>query len=117
MGLKKMYETLGSDWDTVIGRFGGNEGLLLKFVKKFQNDSTYGSLCEAVEKIDYEQILLYAHTLKGVALNLGFDRLGNDAAAVVKDVREQNYDAIPGDFAALKEEHGKVIQSLSQLEQ
>ena len=117
MKLKEMYEKLDSNWEEVVGRFAGNEKLLSKFTKKFQTDLSYDNLCEAVEKQDYEQILLHSHTLKGVALNLGFDCLGKEAAKVVKDVREERYGDITADFSRTKEEHEKVIQLLSQLDE
>lgn len=117
MKLKEMYDQLESNWEEVVGRFAGNEKLLLKFTKKFQTDLSYSNLCDAVEKEDHDQILLHAHTLKGVALNLGFDCLGKEAAKVVKDVREEKYGDIPADFLRTKEEHEKVIQLLSQLDE
>lgn len=116
MELKEMYRELGSDWDAVIGRFAGNEGLLRKFVNKFKDDVTYDSLVKVVDTHDYEQILLHSHTLKGVALNLGFDNLGKAAAKIVTNVREKNFEDIPDNFEILKCEHEMVLKLLSQVE-
>lgn len=116
MELKEMYRDLGSDWDAVIGRFAGNEGLLRKFVNKFRDDVTYDNLNQVVYTHDYDQILLHAHTLKGVALNLGFDNLGKAAAKIVTNVREERFDDIPDNFETLKREHEMVLKLLSQVE-
>ena len=37
--------------------------------------SSFDELCEAVDRSDWERAFRAAHTLKGVAQNLGFDRL------------------------------------------
>ena len=111
-----MYRELGSDWDAVIGRFAGNEGLLRKFVNKFRDDVTYHNLNQVAYTHDYDQILLHAHTLKGVALNLGFDNLGKAAAKIVTNVREERFDDIPDNFETLKREHEMVLKLLSQVE-
>ena len=57
-------------------------------------DPTYFSLVEAVEKKDYSLIEREAHTLKGVAANLGLDSLRYASDGLVQAVRRKEYDEI-----------------------
>ena len=64
MILKELAEILNIDLATTVARFGNNEMLFVRFIKKFPNDKTYSALCEAVENKDYKAIETSAHTLQ-----------------------------------------------------
>lgn len=73
MKIKNVYEELGQEnYSAVKDRFCGNENLLEKFVVKFLKDPTYKNLEGSVNEGDRQGIEMNAHTLKGVAGNLGF---------------------------------------------
>ena len=61
--------------ETVLARFAGNEGLWKRFAGKFSDDETFQRLNTSIDSQDYKGIEMYAHTLKGVAANLGFEQL------------------------------------------
>ena len=52
-----------------------SESFVLHFVKKYPANPSFDELCKAVGRSDWESAFRAAHTLKGVAQNLGFDRL------------------------------------------
>ena len=79
-------------------------------------DPTYFSLVEAVEKKDYSLIEREAHTLKGVAANLGLDSLRYASDGLVQAVRRKEYDEIPALFEIIKTAHEKMVEVLSQLD-
>lgn len=74
MKLEELYQKIGGDLETVMKRI-PSEAMIGKFVRKYANDPTYNRLTAAVEAKNWKDAFLAAHTLKGVAQNLGFDRL------------------------------------------
>lgn len=74
MTLKEFYAAVGGDYDATLNRI-PKESMVLRFVKKYTDDKTYAQLTEAVKAQDWETAFRASHTLKGVAQNLGFDRL------------------------------------------
>ena len=73
--MRQRLMDAGINVDTGISRFMGNEGLFLKFLGKFLQDTNFAGLAEAVKKQDVEEAFRCAHTLKGVCGNLSMDEL------------------------------------------
>ena len=67
--MRQRLMDAGINVDTGISRFMGNEGLFLKFLGKFLQDTNFAGLAEAVKKQDVEEAFRCAHTLKGVCGN------------------------------------------------
>ena len=86
MKLEELYREIGGDLKNVMKRI-PNEAMIGKFVRKYANDPTYNRLTAAVEAKNWKDAFLAAHTLKGVAQNLGFDRLQKSASALTEAVR------------------------------
>ena len=74
MSLKTCYEALGGNYDEALGRL-FSERIVQKFVLKFLNEDSYATLLAALDARDGEAAFRAAHTLKGVCLNLSFDKL------------------------------------------
>ncbi len=87
MALRQALESLEVDVETTLHRFGGNEPLLERFVRKFPQDETYKNLTSAVNQWDLPQIERLAHTLKGTSANLGFQTLSDDCHELVQAIR------------------------------
>ena len=99
MTTKECYEKIGSNYESVLGRF-GSEALVKRFALKFLKDPSYAELSEALEVRDAERAFRAAHTLKGVCLNLGFDRLYRSAGQLTELLRLET-DSIPAGAAPL----------------
>ena len=80
------------------------------------SDPTFFSLLTAVENQDYPEIEREAHTLKGVAANLGLDGLRFSSDRLVQAVCGQEYSEIPGVFEQVRVAHEKMTDILGQLE-
>lgn len=113
---QEAFQELGFSYEELVARFSGNEMLAKRFLKKFVEDKTYGTLCQAIEENDYVGIESFAHTLKGVAANLGLQSIFHYADAVVKAVRQEQYLEIPRLFELLKQSYEQVISVLKQLD-
>lgn len=121
MELREAMIELEMDSETVLRRFGGNSGLLYKFMKKFKDDPTFERLAEAVKNKQAGDIEIQAHTLKGIAMNLGFDALGAKSAAIVECMRSEGDKSICMEkagplFDSAREEHDKIIDVLKRLD-
>ena len=74
MTLQEFYAQIGGSYADTVHRL-CSESFVLHFVKKYPANPSFDELCEAVGRSDWESAFRAAHTLKGVAQNLGFDRL------------------------------------------
>ena len=83
MSLKECYDKMGADYEDVLSRL-RSEVLVRKFALKFLDDDSYANLKAAMES---GKAFRGAHTLKGVAQNLGFGPLYKAAAEVTESLR------------------------------
>lgn len=74
MTLQEFYDRIGGDYKATISRL-PSEALIKKFVLKYPGDPSFSQLKDALAAQDWELAFRASHTLKGVAQNLGMDRL------------------------------------------
>jgi len=89
-----MYENLLSELEQAgvsvketLGRFMNRESMYVKFLGKFPKDPACGGLKDAISREDLSEAFRHAHTLKGVAGNLGLDNLLAPLGPVVEALR------------------------------
>lgn len=116
MTLKEFAENTEMDFDGTIERFANMEAMLVKFLKKFTSDPTFEELRNAVESKDFSTVERAAHTLKGVAGNLGFQKLFHINQEIVDAVRNNKLDEINLLFEKDKQEYDHIIQNLNLLD-
>ena len=121
MVLNEAMNELNMDSEKILRRCGGNSALLHKFMKKFIDDETFNKLAEALSNKQADEIEIQAHTLKGIAMNLGFDALGAKSAAIVECMRSNDSECLCIEkagplFDSAREEHEKIINVLNQMD-
>lgn len=116
MDINEILDELKIDKKRIQQTFSGNIALYKKFLLKFADDSTFNSLCEAVQKKDSKAIEMAAHTLKGVAGNLGLDSLSNLSSDIVSSIRSGNTNEIPGIMEKIKEEYNNIVKQLKDVD-
>lgn len=92
------------------------DSMIEKFVNKFPKDPTFAALKQAVEGEDWAAAFSAAHTLKGVALNLAFQTLGNEASELTEMLRPPRAPepaAITAQFAVVSDAYEKVMSELT----
>lgn len=102
MTLRECYDSINSDFDKAVARMCGKESMLAKFAKKFPNDPTYTELISSFEKGDMPTAFRMAHTLKGLCLNLGLDKLQASSSELTEALR--NTEAVADNAAELFEQ-------------
>ena len=93
MTIQECYQKLGGDFAAVEARL-PSVSLVVRFITKFLNDSSFSELCRAMQEGQREGAFRAAHTLKGVCANLGFDRLGASAGQLTELLRPES-DGVP----------------------
>lgn len=88
MTLRECYTALEGDFEGTVDRL-CSEKLVEKFALKFLEDGSYPLLKKAMEEKDYLTAFRASHTLKGVALNLGFTKLFQVSDALTEALREK----------------------------
>lgn len=116
MTIKECYEQMEGDYEDVHARL-RMDTLIRKFFLKFPDDKSFGQLKEALEAGDYEKAFRGAHTLKGVAQNLGFTALYEASHRLTEDLRpgcEATEEETGQAFEAVKEAYIRVIEAAEQ---
>ena len=85
--FKAELEEMGMDVNTTVNRFMGNEALYLKFLYKFQADQSVANIQQHIADQNAEEAFKSAHTLKGVAANLGLNPIAQHASDIVELLR------------------------------
>ena len=116
MTVKECYESMESDYEGVIGRI-GSEGLVKRFVLKFLDDPSYLNLEKAVQEQNAEEAFRAAHTLKGICLNLGFDRLYKVSAELTEKLRESELNGYEAVYGKVQDEYKNTIDAIRKLEE
>ena len=101
---------------SLLSRFAGNEMLLVRFVKKFPSDTSFSNLAEAVKNSDYDSAEMYAHTIKGVAANLGLNYLSEKSADIVAAVRAKDYEAVSPAFEEMSQLYADIVSDIGNLD-
>lgn len=112
MELKNCYEAFGGDYDDVIRRMGSSDRVV-KILGIFLRDNTAGELAAALERGDLDAAFMAAHTLKGIALNLGLSELSRTAARLTEELRARKYtDLVPELADGVAEIYGNIHKTI-----
>ena len=120
MLLKECYDTFGGSYESVRQRISSDE-IIKKFVIKFLSEPSYRNLCDNFEKGDYVEAFRAAHSLKGVAANLGFNRLQGSVSELTELLRNSegiqiDTEACKGLLVRVTEDYKQVVEAIMKLE-
>lgn len=107
----------GADTDGALRRLSGNIGLYQKILRMFPQDETYQQIESALQANDWAALLAAAHTLKGVAGNLGLTPLSDACADTVSLLRAERYAEAGASCAELRHaymEFSEIIRLLKE---
>lgn len=115
MDLRACYQQMGGDYDAVMARL-RQEERVSKFLRMFLADDNFQSLTGAMEAQDWPTAFRAAHSLKGVALNLGMTALAGTASAMTECLRPGAPTQEPGPlYAALEEDYHRAVAAIQTL--
>ncbi len=87
MTVRECYRELGADFEGVVSRL-VTEERVKKFVLKLPEDDSFARLSTAMAGDDAELAFMGAHTMKGIAMNLGLTGLAETAGALTEELRQ-----------------------------
>lgn len=111
MTIKSLYEAVGGDYQDVVKRLMSEE-FAAQLALGFLDDDGFSSLEKAMKNRNAEDAFRAAHTLKGVALNLGFKNLGESASELTEVLRNRTFDGADEPFEKVKADYAVVISAL-----
>ena len=113
MSVKKCYTLMGGNYDEVM-RLMMSEARVVKYLTKFKQDTTMQQLTQALEHQEYEDAFRYAHTLKGVSMNLYFTNLAESSSKLTEALRVNNTD-VASLYADVKRDYDIVMKAINEL--
>lgn len=111
--FKEQLLSAGVDVSGAMNRFMNNAGLYEKFLRKFPADPSYQNLLDSVQANDPKEAFRAAHTLKGVAGNLGFENLLTYVVPLVEVFRDETTAAPEAQLQGMKDEYQKLCSIIS----
>lgn len=113
--LETFYRLLGAEAEQVTVRL-GSEALVRRVLLKFPDDPNCAELVSSLEQDRLPDAFRAAHTLKGIAANLGFEALRRAADVITEALHRQDADAARRYLPDLLENHRIIVRGISLLE-
>ena len=119
MSITECYASFGGNYEDVKERL-RSDALIERFAVKFLSDTSYENLCNAMKDRQYPEAFRAAHTIKGVAMNLGFSKLAGSASQLTELLRDcegkeidenqckEFFDEVSADYQAVITAVGKL---------
>lgn len=116
--FRNIMESYGVDYDDTLRRFLNNESFYFKILSMFPKDGSLEKLSAAIANGNLEEAFEAAHTLKGVAGNLGLTPLFNAVCTIVESLRMGTHtDEYPQMLAAISDEYKRALELCALLPQ
>ncbi|MDD7085470.1 MAG: Hpt domain-containing protein [Clostridiales bacterium] len=115
MTLEAFYAKIGGNSADVLRRL-PSEAMVRKFIGKYPADTSWGSLESAINSQDWEVAFRAAHTLKGVAQNLGFQKLYLSSTALTEALRGSKPLTDPALREAVAMDQAALLTAIQELE-
>ena len=114
--FQTIFAAYGADYDVTLRRFLGNESMYLRLLGLLPGDGNLEKLGAALDAGDLDRAFEAAHTLKGVAGNLGLAPFYEAVCAIVEPLRgrEEGFDYRTS-YGTILCEYERAIQFLADL--
>lgn len=115
MTVRECYETMGGDYESMLGRF-RNEERIVRFLGKFLNDGSFSMLKEALAAGKQEEAFRGAHTLKGVAQNLSMTKLYLSSEKLTEHLRAGSCDGAQELMDQVEKDYEETVAAVKGLD-
>lgn len=106
---------IGVDVDETLDRFTDDEDLYLECLSRFSIDADIKELLDAIETNDAKECFEKAHSIKGVASNLGFTDLHKDIAILTDVFRAGSMAYDPLNLSAVVDDYNLVLEAIEKV--
>lgn len=115
MNLREFFTEVGGDYESVLLRL-PSSSMVKRFVYKFVDDPSYEELKSAWKQSDIPTAFRAAHTLKGIAVNLGLDNLGEAASQLTEQLRNTSVLPSAEYMEAVDRSYQMTVAKIRQIE-
>ena len=115
MTLEQFYHAVGGTAAGTAPRLGGAV-MTVRFLRLFPEDGSFSALAAALHSGDTAAAFRAAHTLKGVAANLGLERLRVPASDMTERLRSGDLSGAQALFPETEAAYRQVLTALEGLE-
>lgn len=106
-------EKQGVDLERVMKRFMGKEELYLKFLNRFPEDMNFQNMQQQFQQGNLEEAFKAAHTLKGLAANLGLDGIIKSVYPITEKLRAGLADGVAELMEQAEKEYKQIMEILT----
>lgn len=103
--LMERLTAYGADTVGAMGRFLDDQELYASCLDIFLEDPNFAKLGEALSAKQYADAFDYAHTLKGVAGNMGLTPMYEAICSLVEPLRANKYDQLDSLYAEIMRQY------------
>lgn len=115
MTLQEFYTHVGGNLDEVLERL-RKEDRIVKYVGLFLQDTTFPELEKSFANGDIETAFRSAHSMKGVAANLGFNNLATSSSELTEDLRPRSFTEHSAQlFEKVKTDYTTAVNAIKQI--
>ena len=109
---ERLLNKAGIDCHSGIRRFSGRADLYEKYLKKFTEDENIQLAKKAIKEKNYDELLKYVHTLKGVTGNLSITELFRNCDELVEMIRDKNFEHVDVAFKRICLIYSEVCKAI-----
>lgn len=111
--IKQRLIDVGTELDATMARFMNNEAMYEKFLVRFTKDQNFALLSDSIAAGNNTDAEHAAHTLKGVAANLGFAPLASQLETYIAKIRAgEDCTALTALYTEIKETYDMICDIL-----
>lgn len=119
MTVQEVYNYLDENYIEIYERI-GNEAWISKYLKKFLDDGCKAQMNKAILDKSWEDAFKAVHSIKGLALNLGLQKLSKVASTLCEELRDGTPKSGETEISqmalAVNAEYDRVVEVLKQLD-
>lgn len=113
--IKLQLIEAGVEINEALSRFMESDELYFKFLKMFINDNSFDNMKEALSSGDIKKAYSHAHTLKGVASNLSFNRFIDCLLPIHNSLKDGVNKDYTEEINSLNKEYAELVTIIKEI--
>lgn len=114
LSMRECYELLGESYDSILQRLECDEEAVEPAIREFLHDEHFAEFVGAMNEHETQKAFRAAHTMKGIAANLGFEKLRCIFVEITEYLRKGDYDNAQQLLIPAVKEYTRIISILKR---